>query len=126
MHPQLSLFRSFSTYQLPVLAGITALGPFAIDAYLPAFPAIAASLSVDPVQLTQTVSAYFVGLAVGQLLGGPMSDQIGRRPVALFGLVLFGITSLLIVMVGSLGQMLVMRLLQEEQIISGIILYLEK
>ena len=112
MHPQLSLLRSFTTYQLPVLAGITALGPFAIDAYLPAFPAIAVSLNVDPVQLTQTVSAYFVGLAVGQLLGGPMSDQIGRRPVALFGLVLFGITSLLIVMVGSLGQMLVMRLLQ--------------
>lgn len=109
---ELSLFHSFSKFQLPVLAAITALGPFAIDAYLPAFPAIAASLDVDPVLMTQTMSVYFIGLSVGGLLGGPISDQIGRRPVALLGLLVIGIASLLIPLVTSLEQMLLIRVLQ--------------
>lgn len=112
VHSQLIHSRSFTKFQLPVLAAITALGPFAVDAYLPAFPAIAAALAVDPVLLTQTVSAYFIGLSAGGLLGGPISDQIGRRPVAILGLVVIGIASLLIPLVTSLEQMLLMRVLQ--------------
>lgn len=108
----LSFFRSFTKFQLPVLASITSLGPFAIDAYLPAFPVIAESLAIDPVLMAQTVSAYFIGLSAGGLLAGPISDQIGRRPVALFGLVVFAVACLLMPLAASLEQMLLIRVLQ--------------
>lgn len=68
---------------------MVAIAPFAIDTYLPALPAMADALGTDIVQLNYTVSTYLIGFGLGQLLGGPISDQLGRRPIGLFGLFIF-------------------------------------
>ena len=68
---------------------MVAIAPFAIDTYLPALPTMAEALNTSTVQLNYTISTYLIGFGVGQLLGGPISDQLGRRPIGLLGLVVF-------------------------------------
>ncbi|GAA4504228.1 Bcr/CflA family multidrug efflux MFS transporter [Pseudaeromonas paramecii] len=102
--PTLTLF-----ILLGALAGLT---PLAIDMYLPAIPTIAHELGagVEGVQLT--VSLFLGGFALGQLVYGPLADSLGRRPVILFGLALFSLSSLGCVFVTDLSQLLVLRFLQ--------------
>jgi DHA1 family bicyclomycin/chloramphenicol resistance-like MFS transporter len=57
--------------------------------YLPALPAIGRSLHATPAAMQQTVAAFFIGMAVGQLAFGPLSDRLGRRPPLLAGLILY-------------------------------------
>jgi len=66
-----------------VLALTLMLGPFTIDTYLPAFPAIGADLGVAPSAVALTVSVYIFTPAASQLLGGALSDRFGRRRVLL-------------------------------------------
>ena len=99
-------------YFLLLVAAMVAVAPFAIDTYLPALPAMADALGVDIVQMNWTVSAYLVGFAIGQLVGGPISDQIGRRKVGIPGLLLFVATSLLITLADSARQIQVLRVVQ--------------
>ena len=77
-----------------VLGLLSAIGPFAIDMYLPALPEIGSSLNaqIGPVQMSLT--AFFLSLGVGQLLYGPVSDMVGRKPPLYFGLVLFALASI--------------------------------
>ena len=91
---------------------MAALAPFAIDTYLPALPSMAAGLGTDIVALNLTVSTYMAGFAAGQLLGGPISDQIGRRKVGLTGLVVFAGASLLIANADSAALVQALRLVQ--------------
>lgn len=97
---------------LVVLSAMIALGPLAIDAYLPSFPSIALDLGVDPVAVGLSLSAYMLGMALGQMFGGPISDQIGRRKVATVGLTLFFVMSLVILYVHSLDQLIAVRVIQ--------------
>ncbi len=76
-------------YFLVFVSAMVAIAPFAIDTYLPALPAMAEAFGTDIVQLNYTISTYLIGFGVGQLLGGPLSDQLGRRPVGVFGLAVF-------------------------------------
>ena len=69
-----------------LLAGLAMLGPFSIDTYLPAFPAIGASLEASPIQVQQTLTAYMAMFAFMILWHGAISDAIGRRTVILAGL----------------------------------------
>jgi len=62
-----------------VLGALTALGPFTIDLYLPAFPAVAKDLAVSDAAIQLTLTATTIGFALGQLLVGPWSDKVGRR-----------------------------------------------
>ena len=62
-----------------VLGALTALGPFTIDLYLPAFPALQRDLGVSPAIIQLTLTATTIGFGVGQLLVGPWSDKVGRR-----------------------------------------------
>jgi DHA1 family bicyclomycin/chloramphenicol resistance-like MFS transporter len=62
-----------------LLGALTALGPFTIDLYLPAFPALEASLGVSQAQVQLTLAGTTVGFALGQLVVGPFSDRFGRR-----------------------------------------------
>jgi DHA1 family bicyclomycin/chloramphenicol resistance-like MFS transporter len=74
-----------------LLAGMSMLGPFSIDAYLPAFPNIQASLNATPIEIQQTLSAYMLAFAVMVLWHGALADAFGRRNVVLVALVVFAI-----------------------------------
>ena len=78
------------------LSSIYAVSPFAIDSYLPALPLIANEMQVDISMLSVTVSLYIFGLAIGQLIGGPLSDKHGRLPIMMLGLGIFAFASVLL------------------------------
>ncbi len=61
-----------------LLGGLTALGPLSIDLYLPALPAIGAEFTVDTAAVELSLSAFFAGFAIGQLVAGPIVDRLGR------------------------------------------------
>ncbi|WP_349369202.1 multidrug effflux MFS transporter [Salinarimonas sp.] len=71
------------------LALLTSLGPLSTDMYLPALPAIAASLEATTAETQATLSGFLVGFACGQFIYGPLSDRIGRKPLLVAGLALF-------------------------------------
>jgi DHA1 family bicyclomycin/chloramphenicol resistance-like MFS transporter len=72
-----------------LLGSLTAMGPLAIDMYLPSLPAIGAGLHASAGEAQATVSAFLAGMAIGQLFYGPASDRLGRRPPLLFGVVIY-------------------------------------
>ena len=72
-----------------LLALLTALGPVAVDMYLPSFPEIARVLSAPPATVQLTLSLYMVSYAVGQVIYGPLSDRFGRIPVLRAALLVF-------------------------------------
>ncbi|UEB96609.1 multidrug effflux MFS transporter [Pseudomonas sp. HN2] len=77
-----------------ILGALSAFGPLAIDFYLPAFPAMALAFGTDEQHVQLTLAAYFLGLSLGQLAYGPISDRFGRRLPLLSGVVLFTLASL--------------------------------
>lgn len=89
-----------------------AIGPFALDTYLPAFPEIAADLGVDLPAIGRTLSIYVFALGLTQLVAGPLSDRYGRRIVLFSGLALFSAASLLVAMSETLSSMMTWRLVQ--------------
>lgn len=86
--------------------------PFCIDMYLPAFPAIAAEYDVPVSAIEFSLSVYFIGIALGQFLWGPLSDAIGRRFITLLSFVFIFISSALISNISSLSAMYFLRFWQ--------------
>jgi DHA1 family bicyclomycin/chloramphenicol resistance-like MFS transporter len=81
-------------YRLAMILGaLTAMGPLAIDMYLPALPTIARELGASAASVQVSLAVYFVGIAVGQAFYGPLSDRWGRKPALYFGLLLFVVSS---------------------------------
>src|SRR4029453_1807762 len=76
-----------------LLAALSTLGPFSIDAYLPAFAGIQASLDATPLQIQQTLSGYLFAFGLMFLFHGALSDSFGRRPVILVALVAYTVAS---------------------------------
>lgn len=95
-----------------LLASLSMLGPFSIDMYLPALPAIGQSLHAGPLALQQTLSAYLVAYAFMMLWHGALSDALGRRPVVLGGLVLYGIGTLGCAIAGNIESLWLFRAVQ--------------
>lgn len=71
-----------------VLALLTAIAPLATDMYLAALPAVAENLNTTSTNASLTLSAFMVGMALGQLVVGPLSDKTGRRKPLLIGAVI--------------------------------------
>jgi len=94
------------------LACLMALAPFAIDTYLPSLPDIADEFAVDLHQVEASVAIYMFGYALGQLFGGPLSDQLGRRLAAGLGTAIFLISSLALAASNNIEQLLLLRLIQ--------------
>jgi len=94
------------------LSSIYAVSPFAIDSYLPALPIIANQMQVDISMLSVTVSLYIFGLAIGQLIGGPLSDKHGRLPIIILGLGIFALASLLLTTSSHINVLWAWRLVQ--------------
>jgi DHA1 family bicyclomycin/chloramphenicol resistance-like MFS transporter len=95
-----------------ILGAISALGPLSIDMYLPSLPAIGRELHADTASVQMTATAYFIGLAVGQIIYGPISDRLGRRKPLLFGLVLYTLASIGCAFAPSVNALIGLRLLQ--------------
>ena len=74
-----------------VLGLITAMGPFAIDMYLPALPTISADLGASTAATQMTLMAFFISLGVCQIVYGPISDMVGRKPPLYFGLTIYAL-----------------------------------
>jgi DHA1 family bicyclomycin/chloramphenicol resistance-like MFS transporter len=95
-----------------ILAGLATLGPFAIDTYMPSFPAISRSFDATPLEVQQTLTAYLLPFSFMMLFHGALTDSFGRRPVILVGLVVFACASIGCALAQSLPQLLMFRALQ--------------
>ncbi len=95
-----------------LLAVLGMLGPFSIDTYIPAFSGMAQSLGATPVEMQQTLSAYLFGFAFMSLFHGAISDSVGRRPVVLWGLAAFTLTSVGCALSQSIEQLIFFRAMQ--------------
>jgi DHA1 family bicyclomycin/chloramphenicol resistance-like MFS transporter len=89
-----------------------AIGPLAIDMYLPALPALQEEFGTSAARVQHTLSAYLLGLALGQLFFGPLTDRFGRKPPLLGGLALFAMASASCVFAGSIGGFVALRFAQ--------------
>ena len=95
-----------------ILGLLMAFGPLAIDFYLPAFPSIATAFGTTVPRVQLSLASYFAGLALGQLFYGPVADRFGRRPPMLFGLVVFGLASVVCALAPNLEVLIVARFFQ--------------
>src|SRR3990167_1222684 len=82
---------------LLLLASIIAISPLAIDMYLPAMPLMATELHTEIAIIQQSLSIYLAAYGLGMLIFGPLADAIGRRPLALAGLLFFSLASFALV-----------------------------
>lgn len=95
-----------------VLGTLTAFGPLSIDMYLPGLPTIARDLGADPSLIQLTLTLFFVGLAAGQTLYGPLSDRFGRRPPLLIGCTIYTLASAACAMAPTAELLIIARLAQ--------------
>jgi len=105
--------RGVAYYRLALILGaLTAMGPLAIDTYLPALPRIARDLHTSDALVQVSLSVYFVGIALGQAFYGPLSDRLGRKPALYLGLVMFILASVGCALATSVHMLIVFRFLQ--------------
>ena len=114
MNPQQTPART-----IVLLGALIALPALGTDLYNPALPALAAALEAGVGAAQLTVTTYFIGLAGGQLVWGPLSDRLGRRPALLAGLTVMLIASLAAALAGSIAEVAVARLGQGFAMSSG-------
>ena len=105
-----------------VLGAVMATGPLAVDMYLPAMPTIQAEFAVDPSRVQHTLSAYLLGLAIGQLLFGPVADRYGRKRPLQLGLGLFTLACVGCALAGSIESFVALRFAQALGGASGMVL----
>ena len=104
-----------------LLAALSAVGPFSIDAYLPSMRTIEHTLHVDPLTMQQTLTAYMIPFAVMTLWHGAISDALGRRRVILWGLALFALASAACAFTRSIELLIFFRALQGMSAGAGIV-----
>src|SRR5438552_3042686 len=91
---------------------LAAIGPFAIDMYLPALPTIASDLEASTAATQMTLMAFFVAFGICQVVYGPVSDMVGRKPPLYVGLGLFILGSIGCAAAGDIGWLILFRLVQ--------------
>lgn len=102
--------RRFVTILL--LGLLTAIVPFTIDMYLPAFPDIAKAMDTTVSKVALSLSSFFIGMGFGQLMYGPLLDRFGRKKPLYAGLLLYCITSIGCLFAGSIEMLIGLRFLQ--------------
>ena len=101
------------TWSLAILiAALAMLGPFSIDAYLPAFHAIGREFDVPPIAVQQTLSVYLFAYAFMMLWHGALADALGRRPVVLASLAIYALATLGCAIAGNIETLWLFRALQ--------------
>lgn len=91
---------------------LSAIGPFSIDMYLPGFKDIAGSLNSSISEVGYSLSSFFIGISVGQLIYGPLLDRFGRKKPLYIGLLLYLVTSVICAFVYNVDQLIVIRFFQ--------------
>jgi MFS transporter, DHA1 family, multidrug resistance protein len=113
MHPEAdTLWRGPRWALALLLACLGMLGPFAIDTYLPAFGSMGQALNASPAQLQQTLAAYLAGFALMNLFHGALADSFGRRPVVLWGVAGFTLSSAACALAPNIESLVAARALQ--------------
>lgn len=105
-----------------VLALLTMFGPLSIDMYLPAFGDIAESYQTDSHRVELSLTSFFLGLFIGQLLYGTVADRFGRKPPLYFGLALYIATSLACAYAPNLESLIVLRFFQAIGSCAGLVI----
>ncbi|HLB77556.1 MAG TPA: Bcr/CflA family multidrug efflux MFS transporter [Candidatus Dormibacteraeota bacterium] len=105
-----------------LLGGLTAFGPLSIDMYLPALPAIGRDLAASESLIQLTLTACLIGLAIGQVVAGPISDALGRRRPLLIGVAGYVLASLLCAVAPTAPILVSLRLLQGLAGAAGIVI----
>ena len=95
-----------------VLGLLSAIGPFAIDMYLPALPSIGQSLNASVSAVQASLMAFFVAMGVGQIIYGPVSDMVGRKAPLVFGLLLFAAGSVGCALAPDIHTLIMLRFVQ--------------
>lgn len=104
--------KEYTTRWILLLAILTAIAPLSTDMYLPALPEMAKDFGVNTLMMANSLPAYFLGIAVGQLIYGPISDRIGRKKPLVFGLSLHIVASILCIYVDNVWSLFFVRVLQ--------------
>jgi MFS transporter, DHA1 family, multidrug resistance protein len=105
-----------------ILGSLTAVGPIAIDAYLPAFPTIAHDFQAAASSVQLTLTGLLVGLALGQVVAGPLSDVLGRRRPLVVGLAAYAAASLACAVAPSAEVLIVFRVVQGLGAATGVVI----
>src|SRR5687768_15822960 len=95
-----------------LLGLLSAIGPFSIDMYLPGFPAIANSLQTSVDAVSYSLSSFFIGICIGQIVCGPLLDRYGRKRPLYAGLILYILSSIGCALAQSIEVLIVCRLFQ--------------
>jgi DHA1 family bicyclomycin/chloramphenicol resistance-like MFS transporter len=95
-----------------LIAGVSSLNPVAVDTFLPATPAIAKAMAVDPGALGITLGIFTVGTGFGQIIFGPISDRFGRKLVIIFGLSLYVLAALIASYAANIEELSLIRFIQ--------------
>src|SRR6186997_3397208 len=95
-----------------ILGLLTAIGPFSIDMYLPAFPDIAKGLHTTVARVTLSLSSFFIGISVGQLFYGPLLERFGRKKPLYAGLCIYLLASVGCALAASVDALIALRLFQ--------------
>ena len=107
---------------LLILGLLTTFGPMSIDLYLPAFPDVASDLGIPVTTVPLTLTTSLVGMGVGQILYGPLSDRYGRKKPLLGGLILFTVASVACALAPSFQVLLGFRFLQSLGGAAGVVI----
>ncbi|MFN4165548.1 MAG: multidrug effflux MFS transporter [Ferrovibrio sp.] len=105
-----------------ILIAMSALGPMALNIFMPSMPGLARHFQVDYGLVQLTLTFYLIGLGLAQLVYGPLSDRYGRRPVLLWGLGIFCVGSLLCALAPSIEMLMIGRAFQAVGGCSGLVL----
>jgi MFS transporter, DHA1 family, multidrug resistance protein len=101
-----------STFIILILGALSTVTPFTIDMYLPAFSEIADDFNTTTAQVALSVTSYFIGLALGQIIYGPLLDRFGRKPPLYVGLTLYIIMTIGCTQATSIESLVVLRFIQ--------------
>ena len=105
-----------------LLGALAAFAPMSIDMYLPSLPLLAQVFVTDAATVQRTLAAFMIGLALGQLFYGPLSDRVGRKPPMLVGIALYVATSVGCMFAPSIDSLIALRFLQALGACGGIVI----
>ena len=117
-------FNHKKTIMVIYLAALAAFPPFSTDIYLASMPIIQQNFHVSGLLVQWTLSLFFIGFAVAQLFWGPLSDQLGRKPVIFIGLIIYFVASIMCAWSHTIYFLIIARLIQAIGACSGVVMAL--